>query len=309
LTQRLAVLGEGMIELSRIEDASCTIGHGGDALNTAIHMARLGHRVDFVSALGADMLSQRMRAAWRAEGLGIDHVLTDESRLPGLYAISVDATGERSFMYWRQNSAARRTFSCKYIDATIAAVAEADLLYLSLITLAVMADDLERIIDLCRAVRAGGGKVAFDTNYRPALWSSAQVARLYCDAIRPHIDIALSGIEDEAALFDDRSASTAIDRWRAAGAVEVIIKCGIDGCAASDGPEILHAPIVPCPVVDTSGAGDSFNGGYLAARAAGHGFGVAIEWGQRVAGWVIGRSGAIPPIDLNWSNLVDELVK
>ena len=250
-----------------------------------------------------------MRAAWRAEGLGVDHVLTDESRLPGLYAISVNATGERSFMYWRQNSAARGTFSCNYIDATIAAVAKADLLYFSLITLAVMVDDMERIVDLCRAVRAGGGKVAFDTNYRPALWPSVQVARLYCDAIRPHVDIALSGIEDEAALFDDRLASAAIDRWRTAGASEVVIKLGIDGCAASDGDDILHFPIVPCPVVDTSGAGDAFNGGYLAARAEGHGLGVAIEWGQRVAGWVIGRSGAIPQIDQNWSNLVDELVK
>lgn len=306
---RFAVLGEGMIELNGAGTASPEIGYGGDTLNTAIHLARLGNRVDFISALGADPFSARLRAAWAGEGIGVDHVLTDAARLPGLYAITLDKQGERGFLYWRGDSAARQLFACAGIDATMAAAADAEILYLSLISLAVLSDHFDQVIDLCRDVRARGGQVAFDTNYRPALWSSPLVARCHVEAIAPFVDIALGGIEDEALLFDDGSPRSAVDRWQRAGASDIVIKCGANGCvAATDGTAQSFA-VVPCPVIDASGAGDAFNAGYLAARVAGQEVTTAVDWGQRTARWVIGQNGAIPRTDENWSNLVDELVR
>ena len=102
---RVVVIGEGMLELSPVAEA-WRLGHGGDTLNTAIHLARSGLDVAFVTALGDDPFSKGLRAAWAGEGLDTSLILADPSRRPGLYAISTDAAGERSFTYWRGESAA-----------------------------------------------------------------------------------------------------------------------------------------------------------------------------------------------------------
>ena len=168
---RIAVIGEGMLELT-LQDGAWRVGTAGDALNVAAHLARFGHAVDFITALGADAISAHLRQAWAAEGLGMDHVLTDPSRGPGLYAVSVDPTGERSFTYWRSESAARALFSLPGIEVALAAAGRAELLYFSLVSLAVIPPwGRDRLLKLCADVRAAGGSVAFDTNYRPRLWS------------------------------------------------------------------------------------------------------------------------------------------
>ena len=309
MTAHFAVLGEGMIEISGAGGPHCSIGYGGDTLNTAIHLARLGQRISFLTALGSDGFSDRLRAQWAAEGVDTRHVLTDPGRLPGLYAIDKDSGGDRRFHYWRSDSAARQTFNCAGIDAALATAASADVLYLSLITLAVMPDHIDRIIALAKDVRANGGLVAFDTNYRAALWPSPVVARASLTAIAPEIDIALSGFDDEAALFDGDAPQDAIDRWRVHGATEIIVKCGARGCLVAGADDARWFPVDPVVPVDTSGAGDAFNAGYLAAVAQGRDGVSAIAWGQRMAGWTIARWGAIPPIDQNWPMLVAELVR
>ena len=134
---RIAVIGEGMLELSHdpTADGGWRLGYGGDTLNTAIHLARMGFDVGFITALGSDRFSNRLREKWQAEGLNVSHILTDPDRLPGLYAIESDAYGERSFAYWRKDSAARRMFRLEGIETAINAAANAELLYFSLITL------------------------------------------------------------------------------------------------------------------------------------------------------------------------------
>jgi len=84
---RVACIGECMIELSEHADGSLTRSYGGDTLNTALYMARLGTPVDYVTALGDDGWSDEMLAAWKAEGIGTAKVLRLPGRLPGLYVI------------------------------------------------------------------------------------------------------------------------------------------------------------------------------------------------------------------------------
>jgi 2-dehydro-3-deoxygluconokinase len=104
---RIVVIGEGMLELSR-KGEGWQLGYGGDTLNTAIHLARAGHDVAYLTALGIDPMSANLKARWAAEGLDTSLVLDHPSRSTGLYAISTDAAGERSFAYWRDSSAARQ---------------------------------------------------------------------------------------------------------------------------------------------------------------------------------------------------------
>ena len=176
---RIAVLGEGMLELARPDSAGPVwqLGFGGDTLNTAVHLARFGLRASYVTALGSDPFSADMRRDWNAEGLDISHVLTDPEHLPGLYAIRTDNAGERSFFYWRGASAARHMFALPGITQALEHMAKADLLYLSLISLAIIGPEArEQVYDLCACVRRNGGRVAFDSNYRPRLWDSTPQA-------------------------------------------------------------------------------------------------------------------------------------
>jgi 2-dehydro-3-deoxygluconokinase len=292
---RIVVIGEGMLELSRV-GAHWQLGHGGDTLNTAIHLARFGCDVAYATALGADGFSDTLRAAWAAEGLDLSLILTDRSRQPGLYAISTDTLGERSFAYWRGESAARQLFALPGIEQVIAMAESADLLVFSLISLAILPPaGRAALFELCRGVRARGGRVAFDSNYRPRLWESPAAARTTCDQAIALADIGLPTIDDDIALAepsaDAHDAAAVRDRWRALGAGEIVVKLGGTGCLIDE--EIVPPPETVAPI-DTSGAGDAFNAGYLHARLAGTAPRDAARVGHRLAGWVIMRSGAVP---------------
>lgn len=284
-----------MLELSR-KDEGWRLGHGGDTLNTAIHLARYGHDVAYLTALGPDPLSMDLRARWEAEGLDTSLVLDHPMRSTGLYAISTDNRGERSFSYWRDASAAREMFALPGIDAALAVVEQANLVAYSLITLAILPPQArEQLYALCKRVRARGGKVAFDGNYRPRLWVSAGEARQARDQAIACADIGLPTLEDESLLSGESSAAAVQEHWCALGCAETVVKLGAKGARLPDG-HIAPPPEVLDPT-DTSGAGDAFNGGYLAARMDGASIEEAVMAGHKLAGWCVMRPGAIPEKD------------
>jgi len=292
---RIAVIGEGMLELVRKEE-NWRLGYGGDTLNTAIHLARAGHEVAYLTALGSDPLSAEMKDKWAAEGLDISMVLNHPDLSTGLYAISTDDAGERSFTYWRDKSAARDMFALPEMAQALLAAEQADLLCYSLISLAILSpDDCEKIFALARTIRQRGGKVAFDGNYRPRLWSSAEEARRARDAAIAAADFGLPTLEDEALLSGAVDAEAVARHWADLGCAETVVKLGASGCRLPDG-SILPPAQVLSPV-DTSGAGDAFNGGYLAARMNGATIADAARSGHALAGWCVMRSGAIPAAD------------
>ena len=293
---RACLIGEGMLELSRAGDGGWRLGYGGDTLNTALHLARMGMEVSYVTALGSDPFSADLRAAWTAEGLDPTSLLTDPARNVGLYAIRTDEAGERTFSYWRSESAARGMFGLPGMAEVLERAETVDLVAFSLITLAILPEDgREALLAFCRRARARGAKIAFDGNYRPRLWASAAEAAAARDAAIAVCDIGLPTLDDEQALSGAASAGAVADRWRAAGADEVVVKLGAIGCLTPGG-EIVAPPRAITPV-DTSGAGDAFNAGYLYTRLAGEPSPVAALAGHRLAGWVVARIGAIPVRD------------
>ena len=191
------------------------LGYGGDTLNTAIHLARAGHDVAYLTALGSDPLSADLRDEWAAEGLDTSLVLNHPTRSTGLYAINTDDAGERSFSYWRDTSAAREMFALPGMEDALAVAEQADLIVYSLITLAILPPEArEALFALCRRVRARGGKVAFDGNYRPRLWGSVEEARAARDAAIACADIGLPTLEDELLMerdADDPNRRPALD--------------------------------------------------------------------------------------------------
>lgn len=293
------IFGEAMLEYHSHGGAN-GLRYGGDTLNTAIHMARMGLDVAYVTAVGTDPVSEALVAAWADEGVDTRHVLRHPSRSPGIYAIHVDAAGERSFLYWREQSAAREMVALPEMAEVLAKAEKAKLLYFSLISLAILPEQGQAaLLNLASAVRRNGGKVAYDSNFRRNLWSSLNEARRISDMAMAVSDIGLPTNIDEQQLRGVSISESQIAMcWHEAGCAEVVVKAGENGCLYSDGAAdacIIPANIVT--VVDSSGAGDAFNAGYLAHRYNDGNIKAAIQSGQRLATSVIQRTGAIPSRD------------
>jgi 2-dehydro-3-deoxygluconokinase len=293
---KVACIGECMVEFAQSHGGLFRRGFGGDTLNTALYLARLGVDTSYVTALGDDPLSEAMLAAWQAEGIATDHVLRLSGRVPGLYMIERDARGERSFLYWRDRAPAREFFD-RVDDAALERLAAFDWLYFSGISLSLYGDaGRSRLRELLAAARKRGGRVAFDGNYRPRGWTDRESAQRAFAAILPLIDLALPTLEDEQMLFGDADEQACLARLNQFGIGEIVIKRGALGCLIDAGGATVDVPphqaLQP---VDTTAAGDSFNAGYLAARINGAAPREAAVAGHRLAGAVIMSPGAVIP--------------
>src|SRR5579859_2952829 len=229
-------IGECMIELRPQADGSYALGFAGDVFNTAVYLKRSapGFTVRFLTATGVDRFSREMRAAWRAEGIEDDLVFALEGTVPGLYAITVDAEGERSFTYWRSASPARRWLELLMRDGGAERLAGADLVYLSGISLAILPEEQRgSALQLLSDLRRRSTKVGFDPNYRSALWPSAEAARQVLNEAMRIADIVFPSLDDLIAAGLEPPAGR-----------ECITTCGADGCRIdAQGAEIaLQAP-------------------------------------------------------------------
>jgi len=285
-----------MIELREEADGRLSRSFGGDTLNTAVYLARLGTQVDYITALGDDSWSDELIAAWDAEGVGTDRVLRLPGRLPGLYIIQTDPKGERRFSYWRETAAARLLFKAPEAQPIIEAFAAYDLIYLSGISLSLYGDEgRDRLFSVLRDARSAGKRVAFDTNFRPRGWPDLAIARSAFRQAFACADIILASTEDLDLLFGD----TGVDELLAfSDRTEIVLKHPDLTCRVlSKGEEIL-VPGKPAEnVVDTTAAGDSFAAAYLNARLSGKSPEAAAQSGHRLAGQVVRYRGAIIPRD------------
>ncbi len=297
MSRRVVSLGEAMIELVRRPGGLITQSCGGDTLNTAIYLARLGTEIDYVTALGDDPESDAMLTGWAEEGIGTAHVLRAPGRLPGLYMIDVDAAGERRFLYWRDRAPAREMLTLPGSASLIAALGRCDILYLSGITLAIIGEGgrstLSGILD---DLRRSGVRIAFDTNWRLRLWPDRRTARLAYEAQLARTDIAFLGEDDMMDLFGDAGAAAILAHADADRVGETVLRMGARGCLVRSAGETRTVPaIAGTPVIDTTAAGDAFSAGYLASRLRGFPPSEAARAGHRVAATVIGHPGAIIP--------------
>lgn len=296
---RVACLGECMVELSEHGDGRLTRSFGGDTLNTAVYLARLGAPTEYVTALGTDPLSDGMAASWQAEGVGTGAVLRVAGALPGLYMIQTDPAGERQFFHWRDSAPVRRLFQLP--DAAVAedALCRAGLVYLSGITLSLFVGaDRERLFAVLARARRAGARVAFDTNFRARGWPDLQAARDAFERAFRASDVVLAGVEDHAPVFGSADPEAVMARLREAGVAEAVVKHAVPACQVRCGDTDALVPAPPVAgVVDTTAAGDSFAAAYLSARLGGRGPVAAAQAGHRLAGVVVRHRGAIIPRD------------
>jgi 2-dehydro-3-deoxygluconokinase len=292
---KVGCIGEPMVELSLDGSDTAQLGYAGDTLNTAIYLARAGGcEVHCVTSLGGDAFSDKMVEFIAGEGVEVSRIARHPTRRPGLYAITTDASGERSFTYWRDNAAAREMFGAD--DALdFSSLDGLDVAYFSAITLAILSPAARLgLISYLTEARARSVQVAFDSNFRPALWESHEVAREMIEAAWQITDIALPSIDDEMQVFEDDDATAVVARFKGYGVKQGALKNGPSG-PISLGEDVEQNYLPAGHVVDTTAAGDSFNAGYLGAILTGDNQAQALVKGHDLASMVVGVKGAIAP--------------
>lgn len=290
-----------MIEFREDAELGLSYGFAGDTLNVATYLRRLlpssEYRVDYVTALGHDLMSRRMLEAWRAEGIGTDLVHQIEGALPGLYWIQNRPDGERDFLYWRSASAARQMFH-GHRPPLEAALGQGDLLYLSGISLAILPPaHREVLLEAIATLRQEGVRIAYDSNYRARLWAGPEEAKAARHRVLPNVDLFIASFPDESALFGDRELQETADRLAGYDVPEWVLRGEPGTTITSDGGLISAAPVASAAVRDTTGAGDSFDAAYIAARMLGCDSAAAVRAGHALAGVVVQHRGAIIPAD------------
>lgn len=296
--KRFVSVGECMIEMSETGTPGLwQQGVAGDTLNTAWYARAClpeNWQVDYVTRIGTDAFSATILDFLRANGIGTSHVQIDTEHGTGLYAISLE-NGERSFTYWRGNSAARRL--AHNPEALALAFHGADLVFLSGISIAILpTSGRETLQEAIGACKKAGALIAFDPNIRLKLWQDPVTARDWLERFASVSSVLLPSFDDEAALFGDPNPSHTLQRYAALDVPEVVVKNGGQSihwlCGSESG---VISGLHRAAPVDTTGAGDSFNGAYLAARLRGDPVVPAIRAGHHMASRVIMHKGALLP--------------
>ena len=295
----IASVGECMVEFAPDGNGAWRMGFAGDTFNTLWTLRGLlpgTVQTDYISAFGDDDFSRQQLAFFASHQIGTGQSPRLPGNRPGLYAITLDGH-ERSFTYWRSDAAARRLADDTALLA--ASLANRDLIYFSGITLAILEPATRAtLMRALEQARAAGSRLAFDPNYRARLWPSLDEAKAAITAALQLADIALPTHDDEKQLFGDATPDATAGRLRDLGVPEFVVKDGGNPARLGSTAGIEQIPAAKAALlVDTSGAGDAFNGAYLYARLTGEAPQAATLIAHRVAAAAIGVRGALTPFD------------
>jgi 2-dehydro-3-deoxygluconokinase len=294
----LYLFGECMVELQRVTATSLQQSFAGDVYNTGVYLKRTFSDINthLVTAIGQDSFSQAMLQRFDDEKINTDMVFQSTDKIAGLYAIQTDSKGERSFTYWRNDSAAKQIM--QFIDdAAISKISQADMVFFSGISLAVInEEDRDAFWLLIKQCKQAGVSIVFDPNYRARMWHSPDQAKAQFDIAFSVADVVLPGVDDFNQLYGISSVEDIIAFCQPYDINELVIKNGENGINYVINGQQQHFSITPVTnVVDTTSAGDSFNGVYLGARLSDLDISAAIKLASQAAGFVIQHKGAIAP--------------
>lgn len=263
-------IGECMIELSTQKSLSyAEIFHkyyGGDTINTTITAARLGSKVGYITKLGNDFFKDFLLESWQAENIDTNYVkLVDGHN--GLYFISKQENQDKQFACYRKKTAAT-TLSIDDIPEEY--IKRAGIVYSTGITQSLSDTAYNCVKKAFSIAKENGILTAYDPNYRPRLWSIGE-AREAVEDIIEYIDmIFLNDIQDANTIYGISSPDKIIKYFWDKGVSTVIVKQGKSGSTIGYNGEIIHIPSCINTIVDTTGAGDAYNGGFLHGISEGY---------------------------------------
>jgi 2-dehydro-3-deoxygluconokinase len=294
----IAVIGECMVELYEKEEGIYQQTFGGDSFNCAVYLKRClkKAKVEYITVLGKDNLSNKMLSFFHKENLLTSYVEQLENKNPGLYIINTK-NGERSFEYWRGQAAAKELFVTSNLEKLAKDLMHFDMIYFSAITLAIMGEQgRDNFFKIIKKARAKGVKIVFDSNYRPRLYNSKDDAKRIYEKVVNYTDIFLPSIDDEIDLWGESDPLKIIEKSLKSGIEEIIITCGKEDIVCHyDGVTKYMKTKQLKNIIDSTSAGDSFNGQYLASRLKEKSIKKSVKKAKKLASKVIMHKGAIIP--------------
>jgi 2-dehydro-3-deoxygluconokinase len=284
-------LGEAMVEFNQQPDGRYLSGYGGDTSNVAIAAARQGAPVGYLTHIGADPFGQSLHALWTAEGVDTTTVFENPQAPTGIYFVT-HGPGGHAFSYFRAGSAASRITPA---DLPTAALQAAKVLHVSGISQAISTSAADTVFAAMAQVKAAGGRVSYDTNLRLNLWPLAR-ARAVIHAAVALSDIVLPGYDDAVALTGCTEPDTIADFYLRLGPTIVALTLGADGVLIATPDDRARVPAQPVDVIDATGAGDTFDGAFLARLVAGDDPVTAARYANVAAALSTTGYGAVAPM-------------
>ncbi len=262
-----------------VSGSDFSMGHGGKGSNQAVAANRLGCDVTFISRVGDDDFGKKVKEFYASEGLNT-LLITDPVRPTGTALICVEeSTGANQIL---MVPGACGAFTREELDSFVPLIKECDYL---LLQMEINIDALEYVIELASGL---GTKVILNTAPVRSI-SERALSLVYMVTPNEHEAAALTGIS----VDDDPSAALAAAEFHKKGIEKVLITLGSAGSYFSDGNgEGRHFPAFPVRAVDSTGAGDVFNGGLVTALSEGKDIPEAIEFASKAASVSVTRQGA-----------------
>ena len=269
VNKKAVFVGECMIELSgNISEMSSSglnmqVNFGGDTLNSAVYFSRLSNNTIttfYSTALGKDNFSKKMISQFKAENINCDYIRQDGTTPPGIYAIETDEKGDRSFSYWRNESPSKSLFLGSNGQKLINGISSSDIFYYSGITAGILDKAQQKEL-----VNLGKSSVvsAFDFNYREKLHFKKKEAQLLFQYINNNIDIHFISYDDVKELFNINNPNEII-QMVSNNKNLILLRYNNQILYKNKLEEIKTITVQHDKALDTTAAGDSFNGSFLA---------------------------------------------
>lgn len=290
----LVSIGEPLIEFNRPREGDGRTwlqGFGGDSQNVVIAAARQGAVTGYLTSLGQDWMGDAFLDLWKSEGVDASQVSRHSSAPTGVSFVTHGPAGHK-FDYLRKNSAASlmtpESLATDYI-------AGARFFHLSAIGQAISESARETCDAAIETARAAGVTVSYDTNLRLRLWD-LDTARRTIDATIARCDIVLPSLDDSQQLTGLSQPDAIVDHYLEIGAPLVALKMAADGCLIATPRERFRLPGHGVEAVDATGAGDTFDGSFLARLLAGDDVRAAARYANIAAALSTRGYGAVTPI-------------
>jgi 2-dehydro-3-deoxygluconokinase len=258
----LISIGECMVEFScdgRLAEATTfRKSYGGDTLNTLVAASRLGSRTAYITKVGNDPFGEYLFRSWEEEGIDLSHTERTEG-FNGIYFISLDEGGEYEFTYYRKGSAASQLDPGSIDEAFVTGT---EILHSTGITQAISGNNREYVRRAFRLAHSSGVRVSYDPNFRPKLWGREEAGGAL-EEVLGEVEIALPSRKDVTSLLGLREVGEIADFFWDRGVRVLALKDGERGCYLCQKGRVEKVLSPPVKVVDTTGAGDAFNGAFL----------------------------------------------
>lgn len=296
-TRTIVAMGEPLLELNAAPGQSLSdsptfaVGFGGDTSNTAIAAARQGAAVSYLTRVGDDAFGDTFLDLWRREGVDASHVVREPGGRTGIYFISRDPQ-HSSFTYYRDQSPASRLSPD---DVPVDAVRAAGALHTSGITQAISESACDASFHAMTVAREAGTLVSYDPNHRPALWDDDHARSVVTRSLET-CDLALPNLDEGRWLSGEEAAYDVLSWLVARGPRIVVLKLGADGALVAYDGNVAEVPAHRVTSVDSTGAGDTFDGAFLTRLLAGDDPPTAGRYAAVAAALATQGHGAVAPI-------------